>query len=65
MNPRKECIKALKALGFTEKEHGGKHDAYFSAELNYKVMVRRSHFTEDDTRMILQEIRREQRRQGK
>ena len=65
MNPRGECIKELKALGFKFQEHGGKHDKFHNAELKYTVMVRRSHFTEDDTQMILQEVRREMRRHGK
>ena len=65
MNPRGKCLEALKAMGFTLKEHGGKHDKYHNAELNYTITVKRSHFTEDDTRMILQEVKREQKRQGK
>lgn len=65
MNPRGECLKMLEEQGFTFQEHGGKHDKYYSKELNYTVMVRRSHFTEDDTRLILQEVRRERRKQGK
>ena len=62
MNPRGTCIEALSALGFVLKEHGGKHDKYFNSELKYTVTVKRSHFTEDDTRMILQEIKREKKR---
>lgn len=65
MNPRGECIKKLKEQDFYLQEHGGKHDKYHSDELNYTVTVMRSHFTEDDMRMILQEVKRERRRQGK
>lgn len=65
MNPRKECLKRLRELGFTLKENGGKHDKYYSAELNYTITVKRGNFDEDDTRYILQEIRRERARQGK
>ena len=65
MNPRGECIKELKQQNFYMQEHGGKHDKYHNDELNYTVTVRRSHFTEDDMRMILQEVKRERRRQGK
>ena len=65
MNPRGECIKELKKLDFYMEEHGGKHDKYHNDELNYTVTVMRSHFTEDDKRMILQEVKREKRRQGK
>ncbi len=65
MNPRAKCLEELKALGFIFQEHGGKHDKWYSKELRYTVMVRRSHFTEDDTRMILQEVRHELKRQRK
>ncbi|MBR6875460.1 MAG: hypothetical protein IKN00_04135 [Bacteroidales bacterium] len=66
MNPRKDLLIKLKELGFELKENGGKHDKYHSKELNYIVTVSRSSkFDEDDARMILQEIRREMRRQGK
>lgn len=65
MNPRGICLEKLKELGFKLEEHGGKHDKYHSDELNYTVMVRRSHFSEDDTKMILQEIKREMKKQGR
>lgn len=65
MNPRGELIKKLKALGFKLQEGGTRHDKYYSEALHYAVTVSRSSkFDEDDARMILQEIRREQRRQG-
>lgn len=65
MNARGECLKELQSQGFTLKEHGAKHDKYYSTELNYTVTVKRSNFDEDDKRYILQEIRRERKRQGK
>lgn len=65
MNPRMECIQRLKSEGFVLKEHGGKHDKYYNPELKYTTTVRRSHFTEDDARMIYLEIRRERKKQGK
>lgn len=65
MNPRGECLKELRKLEFYLKEHGGKHDKYYNAELNYTVTVKRSNFDEDDMRYILQEIKRERKRQGK
>ena len=66
MNPRGNLLKKLKELGFVLQEDGTRHDKYHSKELNYTVMVSRSSkFDEDDARMILQEIRREKRRQGK
>ena len=65
MNPRGELIKKLKELGFVLQEGGTRHDKYFSKELKYTVTVSRSSsFDEDDARMILQEIKREKRRQG-
>ena len=64
MNPRGECIKELKRLGFTLKEHGAKHDRYYNEELRYAVTVKRSNFDEDDTRYIMQEIRRVIRSRG-
>lgn len=65
MNPRGECLKELRNQHFILKEHGAKHDKYYSTELNYTVTVKRSNFDEDDKRYILQEIRRERKRQGK
>ncbi|MBR2798959.1 MAG: hypothetical protein IKE17_14630 [Clostridia bacterium] len=65
MNPRGECLKELRNQQFILKEHGAKHDKYYSAELNYTVTVKRSNFDEDDKRYILQEIKRERKRQGK
>lgn len=65
MNPRGECLKELRRQGFVLKDHGGKHDKYYSAELKYTVTVKRSNFDEDDMRYILQEIKRERKRQGK
>lgn len=65
MNPRMECLRELRKMGFVLDEHGGKHDKYYSAELNYTVTVKRSNFDEDDKRYILQEIKRERRKQGK
>ena len=65
MNPRGECLDYVKSEGFVFLEHGAKHDRYYSSELNYTITIKRSHFTEDDTRMIKQEIRRERRKQGK
>lgn len=65
MNPRERCIKELKKLHFVQIE-GTKHDRFYNAELKYAVTVSRSsHFDEDDMRMILQEVKREMRRQGK
>lgn len=65
MNPRGELIKKLKELGFTLQEGGTRHDKYYCKDLNYTVTVSRSSkFDEDDARMILQEIKREKRRQG-
>ncbi len=65
MNPRERCLAELKKLGFIRIE-GTKHDKYYSAELKYAVTVSRSSkFDEDDMRMILQEVKREKRRQGK
>lgn len=64
MNPRGTLIKKLKELGFVLREGGTRHDKYYSKALNYAVTVSRSSkFDEDDARMILQEIKREQRRQ--
>lgn len=66
MNPRGELLKELKKLGFFLQEGGTRHDKYHSDELRYTVTVSRSSkFDEDDARMILQEIKREMRRQGK
>ncbi len=66
MNPRGELLKTLKKLGFELQENGTRHDKYYSKELRYTVTVSRSSkFDEDDARMILQEIRRETRKQGK
>ena len=65
MNPRGRCLKELARQNFVLKAHGGKHDKYYSAELNYTVTVKRSGFDEDDMRYILQEIKRERQRQGK
>lgn len=65
MNPRKLCLEELKKLGFIP-EKGTKHDRFWNKELNYKITVSRSSdFDEDDMRMILQEVRREMKRQGK
>ena len=64
MSPRSECLRELRNLGFELKDHGAKHDKYYSAELNYTVTVKRSNFDEDDKRYILQEIKRERKRQG-
>lgn len=65
MNPRERCIRELKRLGFIQIE-GTRHDRYFNEELKYAVTVSRSSkFDEDDMRMILQEVKREMRRQGK
>lgn len=65
MNPRGELIKKLKELGFVLQEGGKRHDKYFSEALKYTITVSRSSsFDEDDARMILQEIKREKRRQG-
>ena len=65
MNPRERCIKELKNLHFIQIE-GRKHDRFYHPELKYAITVSRSsHFDEDDMRMILQEVRREMRRQGK
>lgn len=66
MNPRGECLKELKKLGFALKEHGHRHDKYYSEELNYTITVKRHDFDEDDTRYILKEIRHEiERQQGR
>ena len=65
MSPRGECLKELQRLGFELKDHGAKHDKYYCADLNYTVTVKRSNFDEDDKRYILQEIKRERKRQGK
>lgn len=68
MNPRGECLKKLKEMGFvlrTGQANGRKHDKYYSAELNYTVTVKRHDFDEDDTRYILNEIKKERARQGK
>ena len=65
MNPRGECLKELRRQNFVFKDHGAKHDRYYSAELNYTITVKRSNFDEDDMRYILQEIKRERMRQGK
>ena len=65
VNARGECLKELRKLGFELRDHGAKHDKYYSTELNYTVTVKRSSFDEDDKRLILQEIKREQKRQGK
>lgn len=65
MNPRKQCLEELKKLGFIP-ERGTKHDRFWNKELNYKITVSRSStFDEDDMIMILQEVRREMKRQGK
>lgn len=66
MNPRGNLIRILKELGFVLREGGTRHDdKYYSKDLNYMVTVSRSSkFDEDDARMILQEVKREQRRQG-
>ena len=65
MSPRERCIKELKKLGFIP-EKGTKHDKFYNADLRYAVTVSRSSsFDEDDMRMILQEVKREMRRQGK
>ena len=65
MNPRQRCLAELKKLGFIP-EKGTKHDRFWNKELNYKVTVSRSsNFDEDDMRMILQEVKREMKRQGK
>lgn len=65
MNPRGNLIRKLKELGFVLRESGTRHDKYYSKGLNYVVTVSRSSkFDEDDARMILQEVKREQRRQG-
>ena len=65
MNPRGECLKKLRELGFVLKANGAKHDKYYSADLRSTVTVKRSNFDEDDMRYILQEVNRERRRQGK
>ncbi len=65
MSPRAECLRELRRLGFELRDHGAKHDKYYSAELNYTVTVKRGNFDEDDKRYILQEIKRERNRQGK
>ena len=65
MSPRERCVRELKKLGFIQKK-GTKHDKFFNPELKYTITVRRgSSFDEDDMRMILQEVKREMRRQGK
>ena len=65
MNPRQRCLAELKKLGFVP-EKGTKHDCFWNKELNYKITVSRSSdFDEDDMRMILQEVKREMKRQGK
>lgn len=65
MSPRERCVRELKKLGFIQ-EKGTKHDIFFNPELKYTITVRRgSSFDEDDMRMILQEVKREMRRQGK
>ncbi len=64
MSPRERCIKELKKLGFIQ-EKGTRHDKFFNPELKYAVTVSlSSSFDEDDMRMILQEVKREMRKQG-
>lgn len=65
MNPRRLCIAKLEEEGFVFLKNGGNHDKYYSKELKYTITVGRSHFDEDDMRMILQEVKRERKRQGK
>lgn len=65
MNPRGKCLKEMERLGFAFKEHGHRHDKYFSAELNYTITVKRHDFDEDDARYILKEIEKERKQQGK
>lgn len=65
MNPRERCIKELKRLNFKQIP-GTKHDKFYNEELKYAVTVSRSSkFDEDDMRMILREVDREIKRQGK
>lgn len=66
MNPRGKLLKKLKNLGFELQEGGTRHDKYYNEEMRYTVTVSRSSsFDEDDAMMILQEIKREKRKQGK
>ncbi len=61
MNPRKQTIAELEALGFVFKRHGGNHDIYQHPKTRVTIPVKRHDFNENDARYILKEARQDRK----
>jgi len=63
MNAKRQALKALSENNYFFKRHGGNHDIYYNEELHCSIPI--SHdFHDDDLKLILDEIKKNNRRRG-
>lgn len=60
MTPRAQTVKDLKAAGYTEIIHGGKHDRFKNPKTGKCITVKRHDFNENDRKYILKEIKQKE-----
>lgn len=60
MNARRKAIQALREAGYQLERHGGSHDIYSNFTLGVMIPVRH-HFTDQDLKVILKEIKQYRR----
>lgn len=57
MTPRAQTVKDLKAAGYTEIIHGGKHDRFKNPQTGKCITIKRHDFNENDRKYILRELK--------